>query len=184
MQLTVMSKIGVPIPGVSWKLTFKSATGKIKESLKIIRLPCSFNDVGIKPSTQGNWFTVQTNVKHFLPQSPHAYLRHLGLTLWLVRSRDAWKKKLIEPEVIMLIRTFNNAQCNRLERVTDIHSSLKNIHHPSLPYAWCYWFLGFNYTFRHVEVQLTERGNSQTINSSVKHRLPPPQIPPLWCVGC
>ena len=139
MQLTVMSKIGVPIPGVSWKLRFKSATGKIKESLKIIRLPCSFNDVGIKPSTQGNWFTVQTNVKHFLPQSPHAYLRHLGLTLWLVRSRDAWKKKLIEPEVIMLIRTFNNAQCNRLERVTDIHSSLKNIHHPSLPYAWCYW---------------------------------------------
>ena len=33
-------------------------------------------------------------------------------------------------------------------------------------------------TFRHVEVQLTEQGNSQTINSSVKHRLPP-QIPPL-----
>ena len=39
---------------VSWKLWFKSATGKIKESLKIMMLTCSFNDVAIKPSTQGN----------------------------------------------------------------------------------------------------------------------------------
>ena len=49
---------------ISWKLWFKSATGKIKESLKIIMLTCSFNDVAIQPSTQGNWFKVKTKVKH------------------------------------------------------------------------------------------------------------------------
>ena len=36
-------------------------------------------------------------------------------------------------------------------------------------------------TFRHVEVQLTEWGNSRTINSSVKHRLPPPNPSPVMC---
>ena len=37
-----------PLPGVSWELRFKCATGKMKYSLKIIMLTCSFNDVAIK----------------------------------------------------------------------------------------------------------------------------------------
>ena len=38
-------------------------------------------------------------------------------------------------------------------------------------------------TFRHVEVQLTELGNSQTVNSSVKHRLHPPNSLPCDVLG-
>ena len=38
--------------------------------------------------------------------------------------------------MIMLIRTFNNAESNRQDRETDVHSSRKNRDHPSLQYAW------------------------------------------------
>ena len=64
---TVVSNVKnrCPLPGVSWKLRFKSATGKVKESLKIIMLTCSFNDVGIQPLT--------LNVKHRCPHPPQVY---------------------------------------------------------------------------------------------------------------
>ena len=39
--------------------------------------------------------------------------------------------------MIMLIHTFNNAECNREDRATDIYSSRKNRDHPPQPYACC-----------------------------------------------
>ena len=67
---TVVSNVKnrCPLSGVSWKVMFKSATSKIKESLKIIMLTCSFNDVGIQPLT--------LNVKHRWPHPPQVYAGH------------------------------------------------------------------------------------------------------------
>ena len=36
-------------------------------------------------------------------------------------------------------------------------------------------------TFRHVEVQISELGNHQTVNSSVKHSMAPPTPSPAMC---
>ena len=66
-----------PLTVVSWKVWFKGVTGKIKESLKIIMLTCSFNDVGIQPLT--------LNVKHRCPHPPRGYAAHEGLNMSLVR---------------------------------------------------------------------------------------------------
>ena len=70
LRHTVLSNVKnrCPLSGVSWKVMFISATGKIKESFKIIMLTSSFNDVGIQPLT--------INVKHRCPHPPQGYAGH------------------------------------------------------------------------------------------------------------